>query len=1165
MAAFPTNEGDSFSSSTHKGDYDVFLSFRGEDTRHGFTGHLYQALWDKGFKTFIDNEDLQRGEEISAELIKAIKSSMILIIIFSQNYAFSTWCLEELTEILECKKNGQKVLPVFYKVDPSELRKQEGSFGLALTTHEKKFENNIEKVLRWRAALYEAASLSGWHYEDGFPEYQFIQGIIRVVSSTKLNRTKLFVAKYPIGVDSRAEFIENLLDIKSNEVRVVGIHGLGGIGKTTIAKAVYNRVADQFEGSSFLMNVRENSRTNCSIIKLQEQLLSESLGSKEFKVHSTSRGINVIKERLSCKKIFLILDDVDKLGQIENFLGKCDWLANGSRVIITTRDKHVLTTLGNDPLIYKVVQLDGHEAFQLFSMHAFNKNKPEANYLQLTNQFICYANGLPLALQIIGSDLRGRSICEWESELEKYKNIPNNEIQKILKVSFEGLDKNEQDLFLDIACFFQGLSKNYVVDILAACNLYPNSGISKLIDKCLISAGFDNLWMHDLLQQMGRAIVQQESNVPGNRTRLWCYDDALEVLTENTGSDKIRGIMLSFHKPITVTLAPTAFKRMRNLKFLIVDNVHICEELKYLPNGLRFLQLPNYPFSLPSNFCPQKLVALEMPHSRIQLEKLFKQEFQFQNLKSINLHRCESITKLPNLCAPNLENLDLSFCKNLVECHESIRFLDKLQELRLSSCEKLQNFPSHLTWKSLNTLDISSCSRLDFFSFLFAEWCLTWPMDIIRVHGLYSYCCKNVVDLEDIIYKLPSAEILFIYTSKSRPWCEYNTFPKSYAFLDLSNVQNLDLSNVGNLIELDFLMKSDYFPVLECLYLNEVNIITIPESITKFTRLETLGIRCCKYLLEIPRLPRSIRRVYILNSHSLHPQSSNRLFSQFGEFWQSQYEYELILPGSEIPKWFNHQSVGNSISFWVGRDCDYLKFYYCVVLEPKWHDTVHVSLKINGIKFINLIPYRFKRIMDMTCNHVWFLKLYECPIYSKDLNQFEWNRVEVEFGAAVSHILRCGVHAECICPLVQDLSTDSLPPTPIPAFPICSISNTVTPSPHLLNSCLELSNSNSMETTYNDFDSLVEGSHDDGCDLSLSLCTSPMGRNYPPPQPQDTVPNDTSRISLPKLRLGLPGLGIGSTASVGFHLGSSSMAHNFVSDDDSDINLYSPSKKLRKS
>ncbi|XP_075674234.1 TMV resistance protein N-like [Castanea sativa] len=1168
MATFPTDEGDSFSSSTQKWDYDVFLSFRGKDTRHGFTGHLYQALCDKGFNTFIDNEDLQRGEKISAELIKAIKSSMISIIIFSQKYAFSTWCLEELTEILECKKNGQRVLPVFYKVDPSEVRKQEGSFGLALTTHEKKFENNIEKVLRWRVALYEAAGLSGWHIEDGFPEYQYIRGIIREVSSTKLKRTKLFVAKYPIGVDSRAEVVETLLEIQSNDVRVVGLLGLGGIGKTTIAKDVYNRVADLFEGSSFLMNVRENSRTDCSIIKLQEQLLFEILGSKEFKVRSTSRGINVIKERLSRKKILLILDDVDQLGQVENFLGKCDWLANGSRVIITTRDRHVLTSLEIDPLIYKVVQLDQHEALQLFSKCAFKKDKPEADYLQLTNQFISYANGLPLALQIIGSDLHGRkNIRQWESELEKYKSIPNKDIQKILKVSFEGLDKNEQDIFLDIACFFKGWSKNYVVDILAACHLYPDSGIPNLIDKCLIRVEFDKLWMHDLLQQMGREIVKQESDVPSKRSRLWCYDDALDVLTEHTGSDEIRdeirGIMLCFHEPITVTLAPKAFKRMRNLKFLIVDNVHICEELKYLPNGLRLLHLPNYPFPLPSNFCPKILVTLKMPRSRIRLEKLFKQEFQFWNLKSINLVGCESITKLPNLCAPNLENLDLSCCKNLVECHESIGFLDKLRRLNFLRCEKLQNFPSHLMWKSLHTLQISICS-LDFFPFLMSKEDFISEEGAIgdymfnNFHGLYGYCCKNVVDLEDIIYKLPPPKILCMYTGKSGPFHEYETFHGSCVFLDLSNV--------GNLIELDFLMKSDYFPVLEHLYLNEINIITIPESITKFTRLEVLGIRCCKYLREIPRLPRSIRRVYILDSHLLSPQSSNRLFSQLGEFWQAQRNpldfknYELVLPGSEIPKWFNHQSVGDSISFWVRGDCDYLKFVSCAVLEPN-EPNVGVSLKFNGIGSAYWFSSEIEGTANLTCNHVWFL-MFSLPA-SKYYHLFYRNLVELNFKSygGLSRILRCGVHVECICPHVQDLSTDTNPPTSIPAFPICSISNTVTPSPHLLNSCLELSNSNSMETTYNDFDTPLEGSHDDGCDLSLSLFTSPMGRNYPPPQAQVTVPDDTSHI----LRLGLPGLGIGSNVSEGFHLGSSSTAHNFVSDDDSDFTLYSPLKKMRKS
>ena len=165
--AFPIHQGVSFSSSTPQWDYDVFLSFRGEDTRNGFTSHLYRALVDNGFKTFIDYE-LPRGEQISAELLKAIKSARTSIIIFSQNYAFSSWCLDELVEILNCKQNGQFVLPVFYKVDPSDVRKQKGNFEVALAEQENKFKDNIEKVQRWRAALNEAAGLAGLPYEDRY-------------------------------------------------------------------------------------------------------------------------------------------------------------------------------------------------------------------------------------------------------------------------------------------------------------------------------------------------------------------------------------------------------------------------------------------------------------------------------------------------------------------------------------------------------------------------------------------------------------------------------------------------------------------------------------------------------------------------------------------------------------------------------------------------------------------------------------------------------------------------------------------------------------------------------------------------------------------------------------------------------------------------------------
>ena len=112
------HEGSFLISSTHQWNYDVFLSFRGEDTRYGFISHLYQVLCDNGFNTFID-DNLQKGKEISAELLKTIESSMILIIVLSENYASSTWCLDEIVKILECKNNCKLVLPIFYKVDPS--------------------------------------------------------------------------------------------------------------------------------------------------------------------------------------------------------------------------------------------------------------------------------------------------------------------------------------------------------------------------------------------------------------------------------------------------------------------------------------------------------------------------------------------------------------------------------------------------------------------------------------------------------------------------------------------------------------------------------------------------------------------------------------------------------------------------------------------------------------------------------------------------------------------------------------------------------------------------------------------------------------------------------------------------------------------------------------
>ncbi|XP_031262382.1 TMV resistance protein N-like [Pistacia vera] len=153
----------SSSSTTLQDKYDVFLSFRGEDTRHNFTSHLYAAFCQKKIRTFIDDDGLKRGDEISPALLKAIEESKISVIIFSKEYASSKWCLDELEKILECKeKNGQMVMPVFYHINPSDVRKQTGSFKDAFTKHEKKFKKMLEKIQRWIAALIEASNLSGW-------------------------------------------------------------------------------------------------------------------------------------------------------------------------------------------------------------------------------------------------------------------------------------------------------------------------------------------------------------------------------------------------------------------------------------------------------------------------------------------------------------------------------------------------------------------------------------------------------------------------------------------------------------------------------------------------------------------------------------------------------------------------------------------------------------------------------------------------------------------------------------------------------------------------------------------------------------------------------------------------------------------------------------------
>lgn len=150
-----SSSSSSSSSFISKYKYDVFLSFRGADTRFRFTGNLYSALSQRGIFTFIDDEALRKGEEITPSLRKAIKESRISIIVFSKNYASSTFCLDELVQILECKtKQNMWIFPVFYEIDPSDLRHQNGSYKEEFAKHEGgRFKDDILKLQKWRKLI----------------------------------------------------------------------------------------------------------------------------------------------------------------------------------------------------------------------------------------------------------------------------------------------------------------------------------------------------------------------------------------------------------------------------------------------------------------------------------------------------------------------------------------------------------------------------------------------------------------------------------------------------------------------------------------------------------------------------------------------------------------------------------------------------------------------------------------------------------------------------------------------------------------------------------------------------------------------------------------------------------------------------------------------------
>ena len=365
------------------------------------------------------------------------------------------------------------------------------------------------------------------------PESQDIQEIVGCISLNLKYDAFPYITKDLVGIYSPVVELESCLAVGSNDVRFIGIWAMGGMGKTTLARVVYHMVSKEFEARGFIEDVRKKFE-NYGCVPLQQKIIDDILKDKDLKIEEEYDGVLKIKSRLSRKKILLVLDDVDKPKQLKMLSGEHDWFGPGSRIIITARDKHVLEAHGVDE-IYEVKGLNDENALQLFCSKAFRKKQVLDDYIELSNNFLKYASGLPLALEVLGSFLFGKSSVEWKIALERLKEFPEEVILQVLQISFDGLQKPQKEIFLHIACFFNHQKKDHVVEKLDILGLYPILGLEELIDKSLLKIMYDDMvWMHDLLEEMGRNLVFQEClDDPGKRSRLWVYKDIDKVLEKN--------------------------------------------------------------------------------------------------------------------------------------------------------------------------------------------------------------------------------------------------------------------------------------------------------------------------------------------------------------------------------------------------------------------------------------------------------------------------------------------------------------------------------------------------------------------------------------------------------------------------------------------------------
>ncbi|KAH9327205.1 hypothetical protein KI387_007383, partial [Taxus chinensis] len=711
--------------------YDVFINHRGPDVKETLALELYNSVKELGFRPFLDCQEIELGDTFPCALKNAIYSSLVHIAIFSKTYAESPWCLAELTLMLKTKA---KIIPVFYDVTPAHLRLKNGGYADSFAKYE----------------------------EKGRSQDRLCKEVVRAVlkEMQKQKPKNIDVAKYPVGLDELVKEYERHCDKdkekkKKKEVQIVGIFGMGGAGKTTLAKELFNRKRSEYDGSCFLLDVREASLKG-ELPSLQNKLLKDLLNEENEKFQSTDEGKMCVREcleRSRSLRFLIVVDDIDDVSQLDALLER-ESLNPATLVIVTTRDKRMLVRSAITTH-FKMKEMERDHGRQLFCWNAFCRPEPAPGYEDLVERFLNECKGLPLALQVLGGHVFGRDKHYWQLELDKVgKTLPGN-IKQRLKISFDALDREEKEVFLDIACFFVGKPKDMAMKIWELSGWSAEHALETLKDKCLVvEYRSDSIWeernlglrMHNHLRDLGRELADD----PIYSRRRWNpqYLQSLKL-------DGFLNILVQTNGPSVRCLNSTSDEFVSYRITYFIGNSDDCAERS---NALLWLEISDLSprlTSIPSWIPLQNLHCLKIINGN--LERLSENDGQtpFQ-LKELSLDEAfrdpADITNSLGMYT-RLENLFLSgrcsFTPTLIEGRFFSRSLSKLANLRrlvLRSFNLTGEVMLHSTGRApgLSSLRTISMGNLDLVSTVSISGEHCPGLEFLRLQSMYNLIKLNL-------------------------------------------------------------------------------------------------------------------------------------------------------------------------------------------------------------------------------------------------------------------------------------------------------------------------------------------------------------------------------------------------------------------------------------